>query len=68
MNTSNDIDRYICTHIDAEHPYLHQLYRDSHLYLVHGHMVSGHLQGTLLRMIVSMVKPRLILETGTYTG
>ena len=68
MNTSNDIDRYICSHIDAEHPYLHQLYRDSHLYLVHGHMVSGHLQGTLLRMIVSMVKPRLILETGTYTG
>ena len=68
MNTSNDIDRYICSHIDAEHPYLHQLSRDSQLYLVHGHMVSGHLQGTLLRMIVSMVKPRLILETGTYTG
>lgn len=62
------IDDYIRAHIDGEHPYLHKIYRDSNLYLVHGHMISGHIQGTLLRMLVSLLKPRRILEIGTYTG
>jgi caffeoyl-CoA O-methyltransferase len=31
-------------------------------------MLSGHLQGRLLTMISHMVKPRRILEIGTYTG
>lgn len=32
------------------------------------HMLSGHLQGKLLEMISHMVKPRRILEIGTFTG
>ena len=32
------------------------------------HMLSGHLQGKLLEMISCMVKPRRILEIGTFTG
>lgn len=31
-------------------------------------MISGHLQGQLLKMISRIVKPRNILELGTYTG
>ena len=31
-------------------------------------MLSGHLQGKLLQMISSMIKPRRILEIGTFTG
>jgi predicted O-methyltransferase YrrM len=31
-------------------------------------MLSGHLQGEILRMISCMVKPKRILEVGTYTG
>lgn len=31
-------------------------------------MASGHLQGKLLRMLVKMIKPRNILEIGTYSG
>jgi predicted O-methyltransferase YrrM len=31
-------------------------------------MLSGHLQGKLLEMISSMIKPRRILEIGTFTG
>ncbi len=32
------------------------------------HMLSGHLQGKLLQMISWMVRPRRILEIGTFTG
>jgi predicted O-methyltransferase YrrM len=31
-------------------------------------MLSGHLQGRLLAMISSLIRPRVILEIGTYTG
>lgn len=31
-------------------------------------MASGHVQGQVLRMLVQMMRPRLVLEIGTYTG
>ncbi len=34
----------------------------------HAHMLSGHLQGQFLQMISRMVRPRRILEIGTFTG
>ena len=65
---SDSLDDYIRSHMDAEHPYLHKLWRDSNIHLVHGHMISGHLQGCLLRMIVALLHPKNVLEIGTYTG
>jgi predicted O-methyltransferase YrrM len=32
------------------------------------HMLSGHVQGTLLQMLSSMIQPLRILEVGTFTG
>lgn len=32
------------------------------------HMLSGHVQGRLLSMISQLVRPRYILEIGTFTG
>lgn len=32
------------------------------------HMLSGHLQGKLLEMLSCMIRPRRILEIGTFTG
>jgi len=32
------------------------------------HMVSGHVQGQFLRMISLMLKPKYVLEIGTFTG
>lgn len=32
------------------------------------HMISGHLQGLFLSMISKMIKPKYIIELGTYTG
>ena len=62
------IDDYIIDHIDKESDYLHRLYRATHLHLLYGRMASGHLQGRLLKMFVTMIRPKLILELGTYSG
>lgn len=32
------------------------------------HMISGHVQGQFLSMICAMVKPKYVLEIGTFTG
>ena len=34
----------------------------------HSHMLSGHLQGKLLEMISCMIRPKRILEVGTFMG
>ena len=59
---------YILSHIDPEPPYLQALYRDTHLKLLYPRMASGHLQGRMLKMFVRMIRPRLVLEIGTYSG
>ncbi|MCR4959722.1 MAG: O-methyltransferase [Prevotella sp.] len=63
-----DLDDYILAHIDAEPEHLHRLWRATNLELLNGRMASGHLQGRLLKMLVTMVKPRNILEVGTFSG
>lgn len=65
---SMTIDEYILCHIDPEGEYLHALYRDTHLKLLYPRMASGHLQGRMLKMFVRMIRPRQVLEIGTYSG
>lgn len=62
------LDEYILQHIDPEGEYLHALYRDTHLKLLYPRMASGHLQGRMLKMFVRMIRPRQVLEIGTYSG
>lgn len=62
------IEEYILQHIDAEPEYLYQLYRATNIHLLHGRMASGHLQGRLLKMLVQMIRPKQILEVGTFSG
>ena len=62
------LDNYILSHIDPESNYLHNLWRATHVKTVHGRMASGHLQGRLLKMIVEMIRPKNILEVGTFSG
>ena len=62
------LDEYILGHIDAEGDYLHSLWRDTQLRLSYGQMASGHLQGRLLKMLVRMIRPKNILEVGTFSG
>lgn len=62
------IDEYILQHIDEEPEYLYRLYRATNVQLLHGRMASGHLQGRLLKMLVQMIRPKNIIEVGTFTG
>ena len=65
---SNLLDSYIEAHIDEEPAYLYQLYRATNIHMLHGRMASGHLQGRLLKMLVTMIRPHNILEVGTFSG
>ncbi|MBO7050793.1 MAG: class I SAM-dependent methyltransferase [Bacteroidaceae bacterium] len=64
----NQLEEYISAHIGPESGLLRDLYRETNLRLLNPRMASGHIQGRLLKMMVSMIKPQLILEVGTFTG
>ncbi len=62
------IDEYIEKHIEPEPEYLYRLWRATNIHMLHGRMASGHLQGRLLKMLAQMIRPRNILEVGTFSG
>lgn len=62
------IDEYILEHIDPENDYLKALYRATHVKLLRPRMASGHLQGRMLKMFAEMIRPKMVLEIGTYSG
>lgn len=62
------LDNYILTHSDPEPDYLYKLWRATNIHLLHGRMASGHLQGRLLKMLVGMIRPKNVLEVGTFSG
>lgn len=62
------LDEYIEVHIDAEGDYLHRLWRATQLHLNYPRMASGHVQGRVLKMLVQMIRPKTVLEIGTFTG
>lgn len=63
-----ELEEYILNHIDKEDELLATLDRDTHLYHLRPRMVSGHLQGRILKMFCRMIRPQHILELGTFTG
>lgn len=68
MENQNQIDKYILNHIDLEDKVLTELDRETNLKVLGGRMISGHLQGQVLTMFSKMIKPKYILEIGTFTG
>ena len=62
------LEEYISAHIEPESALLRNIYRETNLRLLNPRMASGHIQGRLLKMLVTMIKPQLILEVGTFTG
>lgn len=62
------IEDYILAHIDEEGELLSALCRDANVNLLRPRMLSGHLQGRILKMFCRMLRPLRILEIGTYTG
>ena len=68
MNRLKEIDKYILNHIEPEDEVLKELYRETHLKVLGARMISGHLQGQVLSLLSKMIRPKYILELGTFTG
>jgi len=63
-----DINRYAEAHTTPETDLLKRLNRETHLKAMMPQMLSGHLQGSVLKMLSRMLRPRRVLEIGTFTG
>ncbi len=63
-----NLQAYIEAHTQAESEILSKISRDTHAHVLKPRMLSGHVQGRVLAMISHMIRPKSILEIGTYTG
>lgn len=68
MSIDERLDEYIAAHSSPEGEYLYRLYRATNVEILNPHMASGHVQGRFLKLLVKMIRPKRILEIGTYTG
>ncbi|MBE6320038.1 MAG: O-methyltransferase [Bacteroidales bacterium] len=62
------LPEYIEQHSSPESPVLQQITRSTHLEVINPRMLSGHVQGRVLSMLSQMIRPKRILELGTFTG
>ena len=62
------LDQYISDMSSPQGKLLHELERETYLRVINPRMISGHIQGKLLEMLVRMLRPKRILEIGTFTG
>jgi len=63
-----ELIEYAELHTTPEKRVLEKLNRETNLTQVYPRMLAGQMQGTFLRFISCMMKPRRILEIGTFTG
>ena len=62
------LSEYIEQHSSPESAVLQQITRSTHLEVINPRMLSGHVQGRVLSMLSQMIRPKRILELGTFTG
>ena len=62
------LEAYISSHTTPENEVLESITRDTYVHVLNPHMLSGHVQGRVLSMISWMIRPKRILELGTFTG
>lgn len=62
------IAAYAEKHTSPESELLHELNRQTHLRTTRARMLSGHLQGRFLSLVSNLLRPKFILEIGTFTG
>lgn len=62
------LETYIERMSTAESELLAELERETYLRVINPRMISGHVQGKFLEMLVRMIRPQRILEIGTFTG
>lgn len=62
------VEQYALKYTSPEDPVLVELDQFTKSYHAEHHMLSGALQGKFLEMVSHMIRPRRILEIGTFTG
>ena len=62
------IEQYALEHSEVESTLLNELNRQTHIKVIQPRMLSGHLQGRILSLLSQSIRPKTILEIGTYTG
>jgi len=62
------VEEYILSHTTPENAALEAITRDTYVHVLNPHMLSGQVQGRALSMMSHMLRPKRILELGTYTG
>ncbi len=63
-----EIENYVSDHTTSEVDLLSELNRQTHINILQPRMLSGHLQGRVLSTFSHMIRPKRVLEIGTYTG
>jgi caffeoyl-CoA O-methyltransferase len=61
------VQMYAEKYTSAEDTLLHQVNQQTQAH-PHAHMLSGHIQGKFLELLSLLMKPRRILEIGSFTG
>jgi len=64
----DDLQAYLDAHCEPEPEVLIHINRETYLKVLKPNMLTGHYQGRVLSMISKMIRPRRILEIGTFTG
>ena len=62
------INRYCEQHTTPPSDVLYELERETHLKTLAPQMASGHVQGQFFQFLSQMIRPKAVLEIGTFTG
>ena len=65
---SDELDNYVVRHSEDEPELLKALTRETYQKVLQPRMLSGHYQGRVLSIISKLIRPKTILELGTFTG
>jgi len=65
---SEESEKYAASHSEDEPELLAKLNQKTYQKFSQARMLSGHLQGRVLSLLSKLVKPKHILEIGTFTG
>ncbi|WP_109299847.1 O-methyltransferase [Aquimarina sp. AU474] len=63
-----ELDNYVVNHTEKEPKLLQQLTRETYQKILQPRMLSGAYQGRVLSILSKLIRPKNILEIGTYTG
>ncbi len=62
------IEKYVEAHTSKGNKILDKIERNTYLKSIYPRMISGNVQGRFIAMVSKMIRPKYVLEIGTFTG